>query len=110
MTGSIGVINYELVIPLQFHKYVFKCVYVIDNHLTLSRWNKTCIILLWLTPDDFLRRGESSRSERVTADTFYVTFESSQGHTRMPWEVHHNRHSEISYVMGELYHRPKFFV
>ena len=33
--------------------------------LTLSRRHKTCIILLWLTPDDFTRQGESSRLERI---------------------------------------------
>ena len=33
--------------------------------LNLSRRHKTSIILLWLTPDDFTRQGESSRLERV---------------------------------------------
>ena len=31
---------------------------------------KTCIILLWLTPDDFTRQGESSRLERVKITKF----------------------------------------
>ena len=38
--------------------------------LTLSRWHKTSIILLWLTPDDFTRQGESSRLERVKVFLF----------------------------------------
>ena len=36
------------------------------NHEFLSRLDKTCIILLWLTPDDFTRQRGSSHRERAS--------------------------------------------
>ena len=41
------------------------------NTLTLSRWHKTSIILLWLTTDEFTRQGENSRLERVIVDFIF---------------------------------------
>ena len=37
-----------------------------------NRRGKTSMILLWLTPDDFSRQGENSRSERTNLYLAYV--------------------------------------
>ena len=48
--------------------------------VTFSRWHKTFIILLYLTPDDFTRQEESSRSERTIQllRTYFVNLVSAK--------------------------------
>ena len=44
------------------------CLCSTQDILTLFQCDKTCIILLWLTPDAFIRQRESSICERVNND------------------------------------------